>query len=133
LGPATARPTAATTKKLLEYSGEIALAVQIKIFDADIRSRLPPSAARRLPRLLGAAERFKRIRPTAGPRIDAGMPELVVVLPFGFVGKNVVRFLHLFEFFFGLGIVFIYIRMKLPHEFAVRFADFICGSGTGDA
>ena len=61
------------------------------------------------------------------------MAELVVILAFLRIGEDVVGFLGLAEFFLGLRIVLVAVRVELPHGLAVCFFYFISAGIAGNA
>src|SRR5262249_17326930 len=57
-------------------------------------------------------------------------PELVVFLALFGIAQNLVGFLYFFEFFFGLLVVRVEVRMIFAGEFAVRLFDFVVFRGS---
>ena len=121
IGPGIFRASAcaAAAKKLAEQIAETCAAGAAKIESAEINLaalRLTLRAARRR---AGALIRIKSV--------------LVVHLALFRIGKNVVRFLNLLEFFFGRFVAGIQIGMILAREFTIGLPNFLKRRFLGDA
>src|SRR5215204_1046749 len=78
-----------------------------------------------------AAETFK-----AGSLLRPGMPEDVVTFPFFLIAQNFVRFIDLFELFFGgflLVLAGLQVRVVLPRHPPVSLLELVVGDGFLDA
>ena len=63
----------------------------------------------------------------------SGVPKAIVGGAFIRIHKNIVGFAELLEFFLGMGIIGIFVRMKFDREFAIRALDLFPGSISIDA
>src|SRR5205823_5164203 len=82
----------------------------------------------------GAAENFaediERIVEAAADStalLKRGVTESIVSGAFVRIHQHVVGFAQLLEFFLGVRVVRIFVRMKLDREFAISAFDFLCG------
>src|SRR5438552_16787994 len=81
---------------------------------------------------LRTADSARTRSPETGRRLDAGVSELIVSLPFASVGQDLVRFLRLLEFLFR-ALVRIAVRMMLHRQFAISLLDILIGRVAIDA
>ena len=81
---------------------------------------------------LRPAESARTCGAETGRRIDAGVSELIVSLPFASVGQDLVRFLRLLEFLFR-ALVRIAVRMMLHRQLAISLLDVLIGRVAIDA
>src|ERR1700737_3815861 len=81
---------------------------------------------------LRPAESTRTCSAETGGRIDAGVSELIVGLPFASVGQDLVRFLRLLEFLFR-ALVRIAVRMMLHRQLAISLLDVLIGRVAIDA